>query len=87
MNTNISKAQRQLDGELLLKPDTQALLYRTVHELRQRALQQEEPDSELLRALFALHEALGDYQGDLPSVNEMLGDPQRERLARNLLRG
>lgn len=85
----ISKAQRQLDGDLLLRPDAQALLYRTVHDMFLRlAAQQDDANDDCMRALARLQEVLGPYAGDhLPSVKEMLGDPQRDRLARNLLKG
>jgi hypothetical protein len=83
----ISKAQRQLDGDLLLKPDTQALLHRTVRDLSDRLAADPDPDDDCLRALEAVREALGVFPGDdLPTVAEMLGDPRRERLARNLLK-
>ena len=83
----ISKAQRQLDGDLLLKADTQALLHRTVRDLNERLAAQANADDDCLRALKALKETLGAVPGDeLPTIAELLGDPQRERLARNLLR-
>ncbi|MBC5765093.1 hypothetical protein [Ramlibacter albus] len=90
--TYISKAQRQLDGDLLLRTDTQALLYRTVQELAAR-LQAEKDGrpvgdpTDCLRALTALQDKLGLFHGDLPSVNDLLGDPHREMVARNLLKG
>ena len=89
MMNYISKAQRQLDGDLLLKPDAQALLYRTVQDLYLKlAAQQEDPNGDCMRALARLQDVLGAYAGDqLPSVKELLGDPQRDMLARNLLKG
>jgi hypothetical protein len=83
--TYISKAQRQLDGDLLLRTDTQALLYRTLHEVRLRL--SAEQDADCLRALAALQDKLGVFHGALPTVSELLGDPRQERLARNLLKG
>ena len=88
----ISKAQRQLDGDLLLKADSQALLYRAVHDVLRRLSAEQAgraatDPSETLRALTALQDVLGTWQGDLPTVNELLGDPAREALARNLLKG
>ena len=83
----ISKAQRQLDGDLLLKPDTQALLHRTVQDLSARLAAQAGADDDCVRALAALKETLGVFPGDrLPAITELLGDPRRERLARNLLK-
>jgi hypothetical protein len=87
----ISKAQRQLDGDLLLRADTQALLYRTVHELAVRlaAEQAGRPTgdaSDCMRALAALQEKLGEFHGDLPTVSDLLGDPRKELVSRNLLK-
>lgn len=83
----ISKAQRQLDGDLLLKPDTQALLHRTLQDVSERLAAQAAPDDDCLRALKAVRDTLGVFPGDsLPTVAEMLGDPRRDRLARNLLK-
>lgn len=87
----ISKAQRQLDGDLLLKTDTQALLRRTVQDLHQRlsalpADGRSAADEDSLRALAALQKALGDHAGILPTVSELLGDPRKELVARNLLK-
>jgi hypothetical protein len=49
------------------------------------ALRGEEAD-QLKRTLAALNEVLGSYDGRLPSATELLGDPNRERVARNLLK-
>ena len=88
----ISKAQRQLDGDLLLRTDTQALLFRTLHEIQLRLAAEQSgacagDPGECLRALAALQDKLGAFQGTLPAVTELLGDPRREMLARNLLKG
>jgi hypothetical protein len=88
----ISKAQRQLDGDLLLRTDTQALLYRALHEvtLRLNAEQAGLPvgdPADCLRALAAVQDKLGLFHGELPSVNDLLGDPRKELIARNLLKG
>ena len=84
----ISKAQRQLDGDLLLKPDAQALLFRTLQELRELlATQPHTAPEHCMRAVSALQTVLGEPAGNVPSVNDLLGDPARERLARNLLKG
>jgi hypothetical protein len=90
--TYISKAQRQLDGDLLLRRDTQELLYRTVHELSVRLAAEQAGErpgdaSDCLRALAALRDKLGDFQGPLPTVSELLGDPRKDMVARNLLKG
>jgi len=86
----ISKACRQLDGEMLLRHDTQALLYRTLRDVTQ-LLNAEATDAtrreDALRLLQALQDALGEHTGPLPTATELLGDPRRERLARNLLKG
>jgi hypothetical protein len=83
----ISKAQRQLDGDLLLKADTQALLYRTLSEVRQHLASHPDCTDACSRAVAALQQALGAYPGEVPSVNDLLGNPHRERIARNLLKG
>jgi len=40
-----------------------------------------------MRTLQALKDVLGAYDGKLPSATELLGDPLRERVSRNLLKG
>jgi hypothetical protein len=92
MTKYISKAQRQLDGDLLLRTDTQALLYRTLQDMylrlaaEQAGLAASDP-ADCLRALTALQDKLGAFQGELPSVNDLLGDPRKELISSNLLKG
>lgn len=82
------KAIWQADGNLVIRGNTRALLFRALEdaqaELGQR---QEAADPQVVRTLQALQEVLGAYDGDLPSALELLGDPARERLSRNLLNG
>ncbi|MDB5753208.1 MAG: hypothetical protein JWP65_3629 [Ramlibacter sp.] len=81
------KAVWQADGNLVIRGNTRALLFRALddarHELRRHG---ESADPQVARTLQALTEVLGGYDGQLPSAVELLGDPDRECLARNLLK-
>ena len=80
------KAIWQSDGNLVIRGNTRALLFRALEDVRADLAAREDAD-ELKRTLSALQEVLGAYDGKLPSSVELLGDPVRERLSRNLLKG
>lgn len=80
------KAIWQTDGNLVIRGNTRALLFRALEDVRCDLEQRGDADH-LTRTLAALREVLGAYDGNLPSANELLGDPARERLSRNLLKG
>ena len=39
-----------------------------------------------MRTLQALQDVLGQFDGQLPSAVDLLGDPRKEQVARNLLK-
>ena len=81
------KAIWQSDGNLVIRGNTRALLFRAIEDVRaDLATRGGEPD-QLQRTLQALRDVLGAYDGNLPSATELLGDPVRERVSRNLLKG
>ena len=79
------KAISQSDGNLVIRGNTRALLFRALEDVR-TDLAQPGDTEQLKRTLAALQEVLGTYDGNLPSANDLLGDPVRERLSRNLLK-
>lgn len=81
------KAIWQSDGNLVIRGNTRALLFRALEDMRADVARRDEGTGELTRTLQALQEVLGSYDGKLPSVNDLLGDPVRERVSRNLLKG
>jgi hypothetical protein len=81
------KAIWQSDGNLVIRGNTRALLFRTLDDLRADLAQRGENADALKRTLAALQEVLGQYDGPLPSANELLGDPVKQRVSRNLLKG
>jgi hypothetical protein len=82
------KAIWQADGNLVIRGNTRALLFRALEDARSQLGKQETGDQQhLARTLQALQDVLGRYDGNLPSAIELLGDPQREQLSRNLLKG
>ena len=81
------KAIWQADGNLVIRGNTRALLFRALEDARADLDRRGDADAELRRTLQALQEVLGRYDGDLPSSVELLGDPRTERVARNLLKG
>jgi hypothetical protein len=81
------KAIWQSDGNLVIRGNTRALLFRALEDVRADLGQRGEDADPLKRTLAALHEVLGAYDGRLPSATELLGDPVKERLSRNLLKG
>jgi len=81
------KAIWQSDGNLVIRGNTRALLFRALDDLRADLAQRNEDADALKRTLAALQEVLGQYDGRLPSATELLGDPVKQRVSRNLLKG
>jgi hypothetical protein len=81
------KAIWQSDGNLVIRGNTRALLFRALEDVRADLDRRGEDTDQLKRTLQALHDVLGAYDGKLPSVTELLGDPMQERVSRNLLKG
>lgn len=82
------KAIWQADGNLVIRGNTRALLFRALEDARaELARQAEGDDAQVLRTLQALQDALGRFDGTLPGAVELLGDPAKERVSRNLLKG
>lgn len=80
------KAIWQSDGNLVIRGNSRALLFRALEDVR-ADLAQRKDGEQLKRTLAALNEVLGVYDGKLPSATELLGDPVREQVSRNLLKG
>jgi hypothetical protein len=80
------KAIWQADGNLVIRGNTRALLFRALEDARSELAGRDDAD-QLKRTLAALQEVLGAYDGKLPSVVDLLGDPVKERVSRNLLKG
>ncbi len=81
------KAIWQSDGNLVVRGNTRALLFRALADVGADLARREDGDDQLKRTLAALQEVLGAYDGRLPSATELLGDPVKERVSRNLLKG
>jgi hypothetical protein len=81
------KAIWQSDGNLVIRGNTRALLFRALDDVGADLAKRGGGADELQRTLQALRDALGAYDGNLPSATELLGDPVRERVSRNLLKG
>ena len=82
------KAIWQADGNLVIRGNTRALLFRALEDVRVDLNQRADgADAQTLRTLQALQEVLGQFDGKLPSATELLGDPVQERVSRNLLKG
>jgi len=78
----------EADGDLTLRGNSKALLYRAFQDVRNHlAVHDDAGDAQLRRTLAALEQVLGAYQGELPGAVELLGDPVRQQVARNLLKG
>lgn len=80
------KAIWQSDGNLVIRGNTRALLFRALEDVRADLDQRDGDADQLKRTLAALEEVLGAYDGKLPSATELLGDPVRQRVSRNLLK-
>ena len=82
------KAIWQADGNLVIRGNSRALLFRALQdanaELQRKA---DDIDPQLFRTLQALQDVLGRFDGSLPSAIDLLGDPKKEQVARNLLKG
>jgi hypothetical protein len=83
----LHKAIWQSDGNLVIRGNTRALLFRALEDMRADLGQRGEDADQLKRTVQALKDVLGAYDGKLPSATELLGDPAKERLSRNLLKG
>lgn len=81
------KAIWQSDGNLVIRGNTRALLFRALEDVRTDLANRGEEAEALSRTLKALQEVLGAFEGRLPTANELLGDAAKERVARNLLKG
>lgn len=81
------KAIWQSDGNLVIRGNTRALLFRALDDVRADLAGRGEEADQLKRTLQALQDVLGAYDGPLPTATELLGDPTRERISRNLLKG
>jgi hypothetical protein len=81
------KAIWQSDGNLVIRGNTRALLFRALEDVRADLTERGEDADQLKRTLAALQEVLGAYDGKLPSATELLGDPVKQRVSRNLLKG
>ena len=82
----LHKAIWQSDGNLVIRGNTRALLFRALEDMRADIDQRDGDADQLKRTLAALQEVLGAYDGKLPSATDLLGDPVKERVSRNLLR-
>ena len=83
----LHKAIWQSDGNLVIRGNTRALLFRALEDIRADLGQRGDDADQLKRTVQALKDVLGAYDGKLPSATELLGDPAKERLSRNLLKG
>jgi len=80
------KAIWQPDGNLVIRGNSRALLFRALEDVRSELGSRPTGDDQLLRTLQALEEVLGEYDGPLPPAVDLLGDPVKEQVARNLLK-
>jgi hypothetical protein len=80
------KAIWQSDGNLVIRGNTRALLFRALEDMRADLDRRDGDADQLKRTLAALQEVLGAYDGKLPTATELLGDPVKERISRNLLK-
>jgi hypothetical protein len=81
------KAIWQSDGNLVIRGNSRALLFRALQDMRADLERRAGDATELKRTVAALQDVLGAYDGQLPTSVELLGDPAKERVARNLLKG
>ena len=81
------KAIWQSDGNLVIRGNTRALLFRALEDVGADLAGRGEEADELKRTLKALREVLGAYDGKLPSATDLLGEPVKERVSRNLMKG
>ena len=81
------KAIWQSDGNLMIRGNTRALLFRALEDVKADRARRPEADPQLARTLASLQDVLGAFDGKLPSAIDLLGDPVKERVSRNLLVG
>ena len=81
------KAIWQNDGNLVIRGNSRALLFRALEDVRADLARRGEDADALRRTVAALQDVLGSYDGKLPTALDLLGDPTRERVSRNLLKG
>ena len=81
------KAIWQSDGNLVIRGNTRALLFRALEDVRADLARRGDDADQLKRTVQALKDVLGAYDGNLPNATELLGDPIKERVSRNLLKG
>ena len=67
----------QADGNLVIRGNTRALLFRALADARADLQRRGAEDADLARTLQALQDVLGEFDGKLPSASELLGDPAR----------
>jgi hypothetical protein len=72
----------QSDCNVVMRGNSRALLFRALEDVRGAAA----ADPQVARTLKALQDALGNFDGTLPSANELLGDPVKQQVSRNLLK-
>ena len=80
------KAIWQSDGNLVIRGNSRALLFRALEDVRTDLARRGEDSEQLKRTLAALQDILGAFDGKLPSATELLGDPVKQRVSRNLLK-
>lgn len=83
------KAVCHTNGDLVVYGDAKALLFRALQDMQAHLESHgaQGSNTELLRTVSAASSVLGAFDGTLPTARELLGDPQREMIARNLLKG
>ncbi|MES2939775.1 MAG: hypothetical protein V4864_18985 [Pseudomonadota bacterium] len=81
------KAVCHANGDLVVYGDAKALLFRALQDMQAHLEAQDSNGAELLRTVNAARDMLGGFDGTLPSAVELLGDPRREMVSRNLLKG
>lgn len=81
------KAIWQADGNLVIRGNTRALLFRALEDVRAQLQQHAGVDPQVVRTVQALQDVLGRYDGQLPAAVDLLGDPRQEQVSRNLLKG
>ena len=81
------KAIWQSDGNLVIRGNTRALLFRALEDVRAELAKRGEERRRSWRARCGPAGRAGVYDGRLPSATELLGDPRQGALSRNLLKG
>ncbi|MBA2674262.1 hypothetical protein [Ramlibacter sp.] len=84
------KAVCHANGDLVVYGDAKALLFRALQDMQAHLESQDAQagdGADLLRTVSVARDVLGAFDGTLPTARELLGDPRRELVARNLLKG